>query len=323
MSSVFSIPPIDRQRKLNSIFVNHTKFQEATETIERFHMPVLGGMHGVGCLSVIAGDSRTGKSCAVSRYAARYPQEVVEGGLKRPVVVADMPIEGGPRAVLESVAEALSVPTSQRTPNDGLIQILRRALAEMEVELLIFDEAQELFSDLGSKRRLLPFARGLIRKLLNLQRFNIICVGLSETYRFIADEAQLTGRGGLPYRMLSPYSWNDESEQKLFRYLCRKIDDELPFETRSDLEAVNVAHRLFYASQGNIGRLMDLIRAAGARAINDNANSIEMGHFADVYAERMPPGDRFNPFVHDASHAPKAKSAKRILPPAQIAFSKA
>lgn len=83
--------------------------------------------------------------------------------------------------------------------------------------MLLLDEFQEVFRD--DNKRLLSFGRGLVRKILNLRTLNVICIGLVETYRLMQSDEQLTGRGGLPYRMLRPYSWDSEEERACFRLL--------------------------------------------------------------------------------------------------------
>src|SRR5690606_36467717 len=106
----------------------------------------------------------------------------------------------------------------------------------------------------------------------------------------------LTARGGLPYLALRPYDWKNVDEQASFRLLCDEFDRALPFDERSGLGSVDIAERLHWVSDGNIGRLRVTIEAAAAYAINEGSARIELAHFAYAYEARKPPGSTFNPF---------------------------
>lgn len=170
---------------------------------------------------------------------------------------------------------------------------MQRELLRSEVEFVIFDEAQELFPE--KNKKVLSFARKLLRKMLNLQQFSILCIGLPETYSVIAEDSQLIGRGGLPYKRLRPYDWNQQDDQKHFRVLCHKFDEEMPFEL-SGFGSLEFSYRLFKASRGCIGMLKSYMVAAGNLAIADGSPKVELAHFADAYDERKRPGETRNPF---------------------------
>lgn len=293
MTDISVAPPGERQKHIRNIFVDHPNHQQATKALNRFYMPVEGGIHSRGSICALIGPSRTGKSFAANDIVAAHLPRVGQDGVKRPVLLVDCPIEGGTRGILDSIADALGLTLSARMPNANLINVLLRELRRAEVEFVIFDEAQELFPE--KNKKILAFARGLLRKMLNLNQFNIACIGLPETYFIIAEDPQLFGRGGLEHKHLSPYDWNDPLDQKNFRALCHKFDGEMPFE-RSGFSAPDFAYRLFLASEGHIGHLKNYLIDASNRAIEDGSIQVELRHFADAYDARKRPGEIFNPF---------------------------
>ncbi len=293
----------ERQRRIKSIVVTHYRFTEATNALSQFHYPVEGGDPDTGSLALLVGDSRTGKTFASKRYLNRFPSSIGETGLILPTLYVDVPIDGGPRGLLESIADALGLTHSLRTNNPTLLASILQTFQDRRVELLVLDEAQEVFRD--DNKRLLNYARGLIRKILNLKTLNVVAIGLEQTYRLMYDDPQLTGRGGLQYRRLAPYCWDSDDERALFQALCFLIDRELPFSELSGLRKMSVAYPLFWVTRGNIGRLMDFIFSAGCLALNDAASHVERRHFAEAYERRKPPGLNFNPFIHDMAQAPK------------------
>lgn len=285
--------PGERQRRIMNIFVDHSNHQQATGALKRFYMPVDGGIPSRGNICALIGASRTGKSYAANEIMAAFPPEIGSDGIKYPVLLVDCPIEGGTRGILDSISAALDMRVSTRITNANLIHAILCELRRAEVQFVIFDEAQELFPE--KNRRILAFSRALLRKMLNLKQFNIVCIGLPETYSILAEDPQLIGRGGLEYKWLSPYDWHAPADQQNFRALCHKFDLEMPFE-RSGFGTQDFAYRLFMASGGCIGHLKNYLVDAGNRAIADGSVHVETRHLAEAFDARKRPGETFNPF---------------------------
>jgi putative transposase len=234
-SNSASIPPAmrnagERQMLIKNIFVKHDRFDEASNAIRRTHYPVIGGEPDYGSITVLAGESRAGKSYAARRYMREFPPIMGEGGMSFPVLYADIPIDGQ-RAMLESMADALALKFSLHVNNHGLATMILKGLKQQKVELLILDEVNTIVYP-GNKKGI-NYALTLFRKILNECRLNIVCIGLEETYDLLAADPQLTGRGGLPCVIIRPYSWESEEEQMLFRLLCDEFDRRLPFTNKS------------------------------------------------------------------------------------------
>ena len=299
----------ERQVRIKNIFVEHDRFREALEGIRRSHYPVIGGEPDYGLISVLAGESRVGKSYVAARYAKDHPPVIADDGMIFPVVRVDVPIDGK-RGILEALADALHVKHSLRINNPTLLGMTLKALVDHKVELLIFDEVQTVLN--SENRHMVAYARHLFRKIANLGTLNIVCIGLEETYEFMAADPQLAGRG-LSYTIVRPYSWESTDEQKVFRLLCDEFDRRLPFNQRAKLGTPWFAHRLFYATDGNIGRLKNFLFAAGCIAINEAADIIDPRHFAVAYDRSKPRGVEFNPFVHEMSRAPRADCSKMTI----------
>lgn len=320
-SQLAALPLGERQLHMKNIFIKHDRFNDAWNAIRRAHYPVEGGTHDFGCISVLAGESRAGKTSIATRYMQGCPAVVTGGGVITPVVYVNIPIDGQ-RALLEFIAEALGIKYSLRVNNPTLLSMILKALTDQHVELLIFDELNTVVTT--QNRRALPYTLNLLRKLLDHGRLNIVCIGLEETYDLLAADPQLTGRGGLPYQIVKPYSWDNEEERKLFRLLCHQFDKQLPFNRKSDLQSGWFAERLFYSSRGGIiGRLRDFIYSAGCLALNESSEAIGVEHFAQSYEHIKQRGVDFNPWVHEMTNAPKWKCANsKSNKPLRDTFSK-
>ncbi len=298
----------ERQDLTRKIVIEHARFKQAIEGIARFHKPVIGGLPDHGSLGVLIGDSRTGKTFAAKRYLKRNPSTVGDSGMIFPVVRADMPAEGGACAILLAIADAIGVTLTARASNGAIFKAIERGFKAHKVELLILDEA-ELFIK-TDKRGLLTYVRDLLRKLVDIGTFNVLCVGLQETYDVVAGDPRLVGRGMLPYTRILPYEWESADDKTEFRKLCHAFDEKLPFNSRSGLASVEMAACLHWVSEGNIGILHDMIYYAACMAINDDADLIEAKHLETAYEIRMPYGNGYNPFRDGRANAPKVRQDK-------------
>jgi Bacterial TniB protein len=308
-----ALSPAERQSIIKNLFVEHDRFKDAITAVGSFHMPVEGGDPDFGVLTTLCGDTRTGKTFALERYAKRFPLSTGSGGVVRRVVYADMPIDCNLRAMAEQIADALNISHSQRMNTRGLVGAVLRELKKQAVEFLILDEFQEAF-DINRKKTLKD-ARGFLRKILNLRSLNVCVGGLVETYNLLAADTQLKGRGLLPHHLLHAYEWDNPQDQSLFRLLCDSIDDRLPFLEKSNLGSIALAQRLYWVTDGVIGLLKEFIFAAACRAVNANADRIEMNFLADAWDVRKPIGQTFNPFVDDLKDAPSKGEQNPPKPP--------
>ncbi|TPI22536.1 TniB family NTP-binding protein [Mesorhizobium sp. B4-1-1] len=309
----------ERQSILKKLIINHDRLVDGMEALARFHMPVKGGIHDTGCVSAIVGDSRTGKSFAASAYVRRFPPAEGEKGMIFPVLLVETAPTGGMRPVLENLANALGMLHSQRMNNALLTNNILEGLKYHQVQLLIFDEFQDVCD--SRNIRLAVDVKRLLRKILNLDTLNIICIGLPETYQILANDKQLVGRGGLQHAHLHPYTWDSDDERKSFRLLCDMFDDGMPFRKKSGLGSVAVAQRLHWVSDGIIGKLKNFLFQAGCLAINDGCEHVTFEHLAMAYSAIKPPKTTFNPFVDDWSLRP-VDQTELPLSAAQRALSK-
>ncbi len=297
-----ALPAGERQAILKKLVIQHDRMTECMNALMRFHMPVAGGTHDTGSVSAIIGDSRTGKTFAAGAYAKNHPAMQGDNGMIFPVLLVETAPTGGMRPVLENLANALGMVHSQRMNNALLTNNILDGLKYHKVELLVFDEFQDVCDP--RNRKLALDVKRLVRKILNLDTLNIVCIGLPETYEIIANDKQLVGRGGLQHVFLYPYSWDSDEERMSFRLLCDMFDEGMPFPEKAGLGLASTARCLHWVSDGIIGKLKNFLFQAGCLAINDGSERVTFPHFAIAYDAIKPPRTSFNPFRDDWSLKP-------------------
>ena len=116
----------------------------------------------------------------------------------------------------------------------------------------------------------------------------MILVGkLGEAEEILEANSQLARRVGTPL-VLEPFEWDRGKPDtiKQFRTLMRDIDFALPLDS-SHLHNEEMAFRFFYASDGYLGWIMEIIREAAIRAIDKECHCLNMPLLEDAYNARI------------------------------------
>lgn len=290
--------PLVRQQYLKDLVVEYRGLTEVLEKIERWHMPVVGGVHASGSCHVLLGEHRAGKSFALTQYRKRFSSRVDRGANARitPVLYVETGAQSSARDLAISLYDALSDGPAQIGSRASAQAILHQFLLDLPlhgVELIIFDDAQNLIVDNPRNNK---FFKDYICRILNLNSCGVILAGKPSLYDAVASYAPLEGRGALPNYTLPPLRWNVIEERKEFIHFCKELDRRLPFLEPSMLGHENIAIHLYYASKGLIGRLCNYVRDAAYRAINDNADSVRVEDLCAAAMDRLVPGSNFVPF---------------------------
>src|SRR6266487_804247 len=123
---------------------------------------------------------------------------------------------------------------------------------------------------------------------------------LGEAEPILEANSQLDRRVGTPL-ILRRFEWNRSRAEtiKEFRTLMRDIDAALPLDP-SNLQEEEMAFRFFYASDGYLGWIMEIVREAAIRAIDTGCNSLNSALLATAYENRLAGTDigegKVNPF---------------------------
>src|SRR5260370_31247945 len=126
---------------------------------------------------------------------------------------------------------------------------------------------------------------------------------LGEADSILVANSQLDRRVGTAL-VLEPFEWDRGRPEtiKEFRTLLRDIDRALPLDP-SDLQNEEMAFRFFYASDGYLGWIMEIIREAAIRAIDTGCSSLTMALLAAAYEARLAGTDigdgKVNPFSQE------------------------
>lgn len=288
------LPAAVRQSMVKNLLAAYPTYNERLKDIGHFHRPVTDGNHGTGELAGLLAPPRSGKSVICQSYASSKPKLDGEFGEIHPVVLVQVRDDWTPSHMCEQIYRAtgaMSVP-SLKIP--AMIGGAIQRLVDAQTELVIVDDAH--FALIDTTRTHLRNYRSLFKGILDAGTCNVLLSGLPGLLDVVDAADQLGGRGGFPHWYVETLSWDIEEQREQFTLLLRAVDRRLPFRQSSELHSARNALHFFKLSDGMIGRVMNVVRDAANRAINEGAACVMDVHLQAAAGDRSRPGDTFRAF---------------------------
>ncbi|MFB4385633.1 hypothetical protein RAC79_20715, partial [Agrobacterium sp. LR_9] len=166
--------------------------------------------------------------------------------------------------------------------NNALLRLLK-----VRTELLIIDDAQYLFFERTSKTAASMFK--LIKTIVDYNSLSVMLVGEERVNDYVNSIDAFVNRGYNSHVLKSLSA--GKSDMKRFEKLLGAIDRRLPFANLSGLDNPYIAREMYRYSGGMIGRVMNLVRPAAFKAINQGTSMIMIEHFREAVATRRRKGD--------------------------------
>lgn len=198
---------------------------------------------------------------------------------------------------------ALGDPEPGRGTTWQMQERLIQTIKATEVRILFLDEMDHLIKKTGSPAfsetgaAILSF----IDQLAQDFNLTLVLVGLLEEAEWLLQaNPKLTRRMQAP-QLLGPYSWDASRPETIRDFCClmHAIDEALPLDW-SGLGTEEMAFRFFFASDGNLRRVMRLVRSAALQAIEEDATTLSLEALAQVYEHVITSGSlgeqKPNPF---------------------------
>lgn len=265
---------------LQSCFINYDLVQEALRKLEIFSEMCRRSSHAN--IMLLYGNSGTGKSTIVTKYCEAFQKRGDVSHLEYPILQVSVPSRCTPKALASNILAALGDPCCDK---GTLEQMTRRAadyIRRKGVRIILLDEFQH-FIDRENKK-VAHNAADWLKELSILIKCGIILVGLPSTRRIIGENEQLGRRVTTKVELKSlPFACQRDHErlQKILLLLA----DELPFENATDIAAPDMARRIYAATRGTMGRIVQLLNLAGATAVYYQESALSAAHFREAFTQ--------------------------------------
>ena len=209
---------------------------------------------------LITGESGSGKSELVKRYAAKYPRRELEEYTHIPVLYVQLSSPQTAKAFTQQVLAALGDPQGGRgikTKEEGF-SLIKKYCRECGVELIILDEMQTVIQNrsLGVIANITAW----FKDLMNHSKVPVALVGMPWCLGVVKENDELDTRVGYRYYL---ETFRVSSQFSHFVRFSELFSKEYEFASDFSLREPETAYRLFAYSSGIIRAIRgQIIRAA-------------------------------------------------------------
>lgn len=271
-----------RLKAIEDILVLHPHFVQAVTRIAKAIEFARQGVEPRHTL--LLGESGTGKTWVGRHVEAMFPLQKTGIGTTRPILFVGTPAVPTLRGLGEAILVALHDPLSHRGTASDKRERALRLLAASNVECIIFDEFQQ-FLDNGHQTSLISVTDWL-KCFIDDVKIPCVLIGLPRCEEILQVNEQLRRRFSSRIT-LPPFSIATEEDELGFRTILNALDKALQTEQMSGLAEINLARRLYFATNGLMGYLRKLITTAFELMVTSNRTCLNMELLEDAFTEEI------------------------------------
>lgn len=231
---------------------------------------------------LITGESGSGKSELVKRYAAKYPRKELEEYTHIPVLYVQLRSPQTAKAFTQQILVAIGDPqggSGVKSKERGF-ELIANYCRHCSVEMIILDEVQTVIQNRS------PGVIGSIsdwfKDLMNYTAVPVVLVGMPWCLGFIKDNDQLDTRVAYRYYL---DSFHVSTRFSHFIKFLELFSKNFEFERNFSLSDHETAYRLFAYSSGVIRAITGQIIKA-ANLAKSEGKSIDLSCFQEVTRSR-------------------------------------
>ena len=222
---------------------------EMLETPQRNRMPCL----------LIHGDSGMGKTMLIEKFELAHPPiyERRTGIEHRSVISMEMPPVPSQRRFYAQLLQEMKAPYRPSDRLEALEFATLNLLAAIQPRMLIVDEIHNLLAGTPREQRA---ALNLLKFLSNKLNCCIVLSGTKDARIALQTDPQMVSR----FRTYELARWRESDE---FRGFVQAFEKTMPLRERSNLGDELLVQALLAASEGNTGRVAEVLTGAARAAI--------------------------------------------------------
>lgn len=281
---------------LENMVIRHREFDRLSDRLALHHLHYDPSPLREAGVMLVSGMSGAGKSSALKRYAAEFPVQVDEKGIRRQVLLVQVPSGADKHSLQRRILVSLDVPIPPRRTQDALTLLIDFHLRAQRVELLILDESNHLADMKTNDRKFL--AADMIKELANFNSCQIVIAGMPSSMALLERNLQLKRRTRLKHDV-NGYDWTLNGDRDDYEDFLDAFAEAMRFRSPPPLSDWSEA--LSVASWGLAGITSLILVRANGIAFEACERALRLDHLVAAFDELKPPGTRGNPFVSTKS----------------------
>lgn len=231
---------------------------------------------------LLVGPSYSGKTSILERFMELHPpdQSPERETTFCPIVMIDTPPRPDLSQFYASILDALMAPYKPTSPSHEKLSQVKRLFRELDVKVLIIDEIHHLIA--GSLNRQREF-RNALKSLSNMTKVCVIASGIEEAYTAFNADSQMSSR-------FVPIEMPKWSAGKKLGEMLMTLEQRMPLRQASGLHQPGLMMAILARSEGMLGDICDLVKAAAVDAIRSGTEQITEAQLAGL--DWVPPSKR-------------------------------
>ncbi len=268
----------------------HSDIRECQEMSRLANEPQCMALEGV---------TGAGKSTLVQDYAALFPRIEQTDGTRIPIFYAETPSPVTVKGMAATLLARLGDPGASHGTLWAMNFRLIRLMIDCQVELVILDDFHHLIDK--ETNRILEQVSDWLKVLIKETGIPFLVVGIEgKVERILETNAQLS-RLFAVRQTLQPFRFDlsDEASIQEFARFVQYAEQVIAISLPMALPRLELLHRLYYATNGVVGNLMNLLRYAAWLTRQSNQNAMTLSTLANAFDKRLAKHVRktANPFL--------------------------
>lgn len=279
---------------VETVLIEYTRFQSVYQSIQECYESYRTCAEPP-CLA-ITGPSGAGKSTIGMYFRDNHPKVSHDWGTEIPVLWVRVPTQLTIRSFAEEMLTALADPYPSRGSAVTLGRRIDRAIGLWEGSHRCRIVCLNEFQHFVDSRWGIPYeVANFLRDRIEESGVSFVTFGLKSGLDVIEQNEQLQ-RFFQESIEINPFKWEEESDRTIFRGFVKSLRTSLADTyTFPEMEDIDLAFRLHYASFGLIGYLMKIIRGAARIARKEGSNDVTEAMLAESYRRNVRGKEQLNP----------------------------
>ena len=279
----FPASPIEvkkRREHVKAIIISHPRYTSIYKKLEEVHFYSKDSVQADSLF--LYGNTGVGKTTILEEYRNNFERYIKDGYTIVPVLYNKVPVGATPKSVASSLLRSLGDPAYDKGTENSQTARLLHFIKACQVEMIIIDEFQHLID--RETKHVLNKASDWIKSFCDNAQVPIILCGMPESSKIFDHNDQFDRRFSEKIEM-DGFNYQTKESQIEFRGFLKSLDEQLPFNIKSNLASKKLADKFFYATKGIPYYVNKILLEATTIATKSGDDYIDENHLYEAFSQ--------------------------------------